>query len=93
MAQRVAANPWGHLHPLCCSDATLHYDSECTAFPFQLQWGDMALPLQLRLNDGWGLLALSGGQPISVQGEWDGSSLRPLTAVGPEGFWIWTPLA
>ena len=51
----------------------------------------MALPLQLHLSDGWALLALSGGQPLTLQGEWDGTHLRPLSAVGPEGFWIWTP--
>ena len=89
VAQRVAANPWGHLHPLRCGDATLHYDGE----RFQLHWGDMALPLQLHQSDGWALLALSGGQPLTIHGEWDGSSLRPLTAVSPEGFWIWTPRA
>ncbi|WP_027995171.1 SWIM zinc finger family protein [Simplicispira psychrophila] len=93
VAQRVAANPWSHLHPLRCSDATLHYDGEQGQFRFHLQWGDMALPLQLHLSDGWALLALSGGQPLTVHGEWDGSSLRPLTAVGPEGFWTWTPRA
>ena len=60
---------------------------------FHLQWGDMALPLQLHTSDGWALLALSGGQPLTVQGEWDGTSLRPLSALGPEGFWIWTPRA
>lgn len=89
VAQRVAANPWSYLHPLRCSDATLHYDGEL----FQLHWGDMALPLQLHQSDGWALLALSGGQPLTVHGEWDGSSLRPLTAVSLEGFWIWTPRA
>ena len=93
VAQRVAANPWNYWHPLCCSAATLHYDGEQTQFRFHLQWGDMALPLQLHLSDGWALLALSGGQPLTVQGEWDGTSLRPLTAVSPEGFWIWTPRA
>lgn len=91
VAQRVAANPWSHLHPLLCCDATLHCDGEKTQSRFHLQWGDMVLPLQLHLADGWALLALSGGQPLAVQGEWDGAHLRPLSAVGPEGFWIWTP--
>ena len=94
LAQRVAANPWSHLHPLRCSAATLHYDAQAQeGHQFHLQWGDMALPLQLHTSDGWALLALSGGQPLTVQGEWDGASLRPLSALGPEGFWIWTPRA
>lgn len=91
VAQRIAANPWSHLHPLLCSDATLHYDGEKAHSRFHLQWGDMVLPLQLHLSDGWALLALSGGQPLTVQGEWDGTHLRPLSAAGPEGIWIWTP--
>jgi hypothetical protein len=33
---------------------------------------------------GWHLLALSGGQPIDVFGEWDGFSFWPLAA-GAEG--------
>ena len=93
LAQRVAANPWSHLQPLRCSNATLHYGGDKAPSRFHLQWGDMALPLQLHLSDGWALLALSGGQPLSVQGEWDGTHLRPLTAIGPEGFWTWTPRA
>ena len=88
VAQRVAANPWGSLHPLRCQDAILTYDGE----RFHLHWGDVALPLQLHLSDGWALLALSGGHPMTVHGEWDGSSLRPLTARSPEGFWIWSPV-
>ena len=93
LAQRVAANPWSHLQPLRCSNATLHCDGDKAPSRFHLQWGDMALPLQLHLSDGWALLTLSGGQPLSVQGEWDGTHLRPLTAIGPEGFWTWTPRA
>ena len=94
LAQRLAANPWSHWHPLRCSAATLHYDAQAQeGHQFHLQWGDMALPLQLHTSDGWALLALSGGQPLTVQGEWDGASLRPLSALGPEGFWIWTPRA
>ena len=76
------------------ADAPLHYDAQAQeGHQFHLQWGDMALPLQLHTSDGWALLALSGGQPLTVQGEWDGASLRPLSALGPEGFWIWTPRA
>ena len=93
LAQRVAANPWGHLHPLRCSDATLHCGGEEAPSRFHLQWDDKVVPLQLHLSDGWALLALSGGQPLTVQGEWDGTHLRPLTAIGPEGFWTWTPRA
>ncbi len=37
-------------------------------------------PLEAPFETGWTLLALSGGQPLPVFGEWDGHSLRPLSA-------------
>jgi len=40
----------------------------------------------LRVNDGWALLALSGGQPLQVFGEWDGRELRLLNAWNEEEF-------
>jgi hypothetical protein len=30
-------------------------------------------------GDGWQLMALAGGSPIDVVGEWDGYQLRPLS--------------
>jgi len=43
---------------------------------------EMAATLPLRLPDdarGWHLLALSGGQPLALFGEWDGRALRVLS--------------
>jgi hypothetical protein len=40
------------------------------------------LPLAPRFNQGWQLLALSGGHPLTVFGEWSGRQLLPLTAWG-----------
>jgi hypothetical protein len=40
----------------------------------------------LRVNDGWALLALSGGHPLQVFGEWDGRELRLLNAWNGEEF-------
>ena len=43
---------------------------------WQVQSGNQALPLA---GDGhWRLLALSGGQPVDLAGEWDGHALMPL---------------
>lgn len=38
------------------------------------------LPLADTFERGWELLAVSGGQPVSVFGEWDGDVLTPLSA-------------
>lgn len=43
-----------------------------------------ALPLVR--GDHWKLLALSGGRPLDLTGEWDGEALRPLCAAA-EGAW------
>jgi len=83
VAQRVASNPWIPLHPLRCHQATPCREAD----GFSLHWGDQSLPLTLGESDSWALLALSGGQPLSLMGEWNGEALRPLTATGPDGVW------
>ena len=45
------------------------------------------LPLSPRLREGWGLLALSGGSPVTLSGEWDGRHLLPL-GVWAEGRYL-----
>ncbi len=46
-----------------------------------------AWPLAPHFNRGWELLALSGGQPITLFGEWDGEHLLPLS-VWAEGRFV-----
>jgi hypothetical protein len=40
---------------------------------------DHLLPLTILVEDGWRLLALSGGHPITLVAEWDGEYLNPLS--------------
>jgi hypothetical protein len=35
----------------------------------------------------WTLMALSGGHPVQIFGEWNGSTLMPLS-LGVQGRWI-----
>ncbi len=42
-----------------------------------------ALPISRRFSRFWHMLALSGGHPLNVAGEWDGDTFLPLS--------IWTP--
>ena len=83
IAQRIADNPWIPLHPLRCREAIPWRDGE----GFSLRWDNQSLPLTMNEAQGWALLALSGGQPLSLMGEWNGEALRPLTATGPDGVW------
>jgi hypothetical protein len=45
-----------------------------------------ALPLAPGFADGWRLLALSGGRPLALFGEWNGTTLLPLSAGAGEEF-------
>lgn len=46
------------------------------------------LALSPRFAQAWNLLALSGGHPIDLFGEWDGEALLPLSAYAAEDFTI-----
>ncbi|HEY9710879.1 MAG TPA: hypothetical protein V6D48_21915, partial [Oculatellaceae cyanobacterium] len=44
------------------------------------------LPITPRFEQGWQLLALSGGHPINVFGEWNGKDFLPLSALAEDNF-------
>jgi hypothetical protein len=53
---------------------------------FQLRDGE-GLALALVKGDHWKLVALSGGRPLDLAGEWDGGALLPLGAA-VDGVWF-----
>lgn len=77
LAQAVAANPWQSPRPMLVDDGVPGATARCWSLhcPERRQ-----LPLDLRDEDGWQLLAVSGGAPLTVFGEWNGEVLRPLAA-------------
>lgn len=76
-AEALAACPWiehypfvlQHVHPWSTAEGWGVTDAQ-----------QHMLPLAPRFRDGWRVLALSGGHPITLFGEWDGESLWPLSA-------------
>jgi hypothetical protein len=76
VAQRVADCPWTTLHPFVVSDAVAIRSGD----KFFAIADQRALALDVGDSDGWKILAVSGGRPVRMMGEWDGQSLRPLTA-------------
>jgi len=84
IAHRIAACPWTPLHPMLLSAARPDLDGDTLGLIADGQ----RLPLQVSADDVWALLALSGAHPIQLCGEWDGQTLRPLAALGPEGLWL-----
>ena len=53
---------------------------------FLADTGNRALPLADEPETAWALIALSGGLPITVFGEWNGQYLRVLSAIARERF-------
>lgn len=79
----LAANPWLTHFPAVLSDLVPLIEKE----RFYLCDAEGALlPLSVLHNTGWQLLALSGGQPVAVFGEWDGSVLVPLSMMAAGRF-------
>lgn len=83
-AHALAANPWLQQMPMLLSQVVPQVEADrfwlCDA-------EGKALPVAVLNNTGWQLLALSGGLPIQVFGEWDGAVFLPL-AVLAEGRWV-----
>ncbi|MEO1095223.1 MAG: SWIM zinc finger family protein [Cyanobacteria bacterium J06638_28] len=77
-AQALGQNPWLGSYPLMLSPVRPTYQEE--------RWwlqdtADQVLPLATRFQHPWELLAISGGHPLKVFGEWDGETLRPLSVL------------
>ncbi|TYB42758.1 SWIM zinc finger family protein [Actinomadura chibensis] len=75
-AAALAADPWLDRWPALLADVRLARGERGELFASDPS-GD-ALPL--RLGDPWRLLALSGGGPVTLAGEWGPRGLRPLAA-------------
>ncbi|MBV8858357.1 MAG: SWIM zinc finger family protein [Acidobacteria bacterium] len=74
-AEALARNPWIEVFPALLGEVV----------PVRREgvWivkdsGGRLLPLGPRLRGGWEILALSGGSPVTLFGEWDGRHLLPL---------------
>jgi hypothetical protein len=82
-AEALAHNPWlEHFPMLLQTVIPVRQAERKTALWAALDatGAVQALPFAPRFEAGWQLLALSGGHPLSLFGEWDGSALLPLSA-------------
>lgn len=82
----LVRNPWLEEFPLSLQNVIPVLDKE------KDQWlicdtEKRYLPIAKRFSNNWHLLALSGGKPISIFGEWDGYVFFPLS-VGVENRFI-----
>jgi hypothetical protein len=76
-AAALAANPW--------TERALLIVGPCRLAQAEGRWHacddeGRAVPLPARFAEAWRLLALTGGTPLTLAGEWDGETLAPLCA-------------
>lgn len=76
-AQALARNPWLERMPGALGNMVIQRG------PHESWWARDEHDAGLRLAGaaGWHLLALSGGAPLDLFGEWDGFSFRPLSTL------------
>jgi hypothetical protein len=73
VAKTLAVDPWADVQPVAVRDVTV-----LTGPPWLLRdRAGRALPI---VRPNWQLLALSGGAPVDVTGEWDGFAFTPQAA-------------
>ncbi|WP_295458158.1 SWIM zinc finger family protein [uncultured Thiodictyon sp.] len=84
LTDQIAANPWPVRRGLYLSGVP----QPAAGADWVLRLGDdRALRLELGEDSAWPLVAVAGGAPVAVFGEWDGERLRPLSAWGPGLIW------
>jgi len=79
-ARLLARNPWLDRSPMLLADVTVHPGT------WTARDGELELPLARHGTTDWTLLALTGGHPHVLFGEWNGEALTPLT-VHADGVW------
>lgn len=85
-AEALAQNPWCDRIPLSLSQILpLNAGTQLRDSSGQ------SLPISPDFQQGWQLMALSGGQPLTLFGEWDGCSYLPLAELSSERWVSFTP--
>jgi hypothetical protein len=77
-AAALARNPWLEQFPMPLQSVIPTRNGE--GWSLRDSEG-RTLPIVPRFERGWNLLALSGGHPLDVFGEWDGDDLLPLSVM------------
>ena len=87
-ANLLAAFPWLERFPMPLTTVTPGVSAEAW---FLRDCDGKSLPLSPRFTRGWELLAISGGHPVSLFGEWDGQTLLPMAVSSGDGQYAHLP--
>lgn len=86
LARCMAANPWSPSWPLLLPQATLCPPASPDDAGWTLLTADgRSVPLAVTQADAWPWMAQTGAAAMTVFGEWDGSTLHPLSAWYAQG--------
>lgn len=86
LARCMAANPWSPSWPLLLPHATLCPPASPDDAGWTLLTADgRSVPLAVTQADAWPWMAQTGAAAMTVFGEWDGSTLHPLSAWYAQG--------
>ncbi|MDJ0775922.1 MAG: SWIM zinc finger family protein [Mastigocoleus sp. MO_167.B18] len=75
-AQALARNPWIEQFPVALHDVI---PNQKNGIWFVYDAHKHPLPIQPKSRKNWQILALSGGYPLDIFGEWDGEYFLPLS--------------
>lgn len=82
-AHALSENPWIQQYPFVMEDVIpVNYENQWILREVDGTY----LPISEQFEHRWSLLALSGGHPIQVSGEWDGSTFYPTGAMVNQRF-------
>lgn len=76
-SQALAADPWTELFPMSLAAVMPAISGGA---PIAIDTEGKAVPLRCGEREAWRLVAMSGGRPLGLFGEWNGEELRPLSA-------------
>lgn len=86
LARCMAANPWSPSWPLLLPQATLCPPASPDDAGWTLLTADgRSVPMAVTQADAWPWMAQTGAATMTVFGEWDGSTLHPLSAWYAQG--------
>lgn len=81
----LSQNPWIEQFPMVLSQALLRHHNN--VWHLQDSKGEL-LPIAPQFSQGWALLAMGGGRPLSVFGEWNGRCFLPLSVWSENKFMV-----
>lgn len=88
-AEALAANPWIEQFPLLIAEAGISYDGGWLLYDENERW----IRVDPAFRAGEAMLGVSGGRPLNIFGEWNGSFFQPVSFWNSEIFHLVRPEA